>query len=231
MQFGLKGRHVAILAADGVDDAQVNEPRQALADAGMVADVLASRGGEVRTGSGGALGVSRTFDLCHAADYDALVIPGGERGVETLLGEQRALQFVREFMAADKPVAAIAEGVRLLIAADAVAGRAIVAANPELADQLRRAGAKVVEAPLHVDEKLITAQGGALADLTPALVQEFANRVDEARVDELSQQSFPASDPPPGPVAVGGEGASTALHLDPEGPSRGRASGQPDARP
>jgi hypothetical protein len=59
-----------------------------------------------------------------------------------------------------------------------------------------------------------------LADLQAAIVREFANRVDEARVDQLSEQSFPASDPPPGPVAVGGEGASETLHLDPARPER-----------
>jgi hypothetical protein len=145
--------------------------------------------------------------------------------------EQRAIQFVREFMAADKPVAAIADGVRLLIAADTVAGRAI-AATPELASDVRSAGGEVVDAPIHVDEKLVTARaGGDLHELTAAIVREFANRVDEARVDELSEQSFPASDPPPGPVAVGGEGASATLHLDPRAARTDRGSSDDRPRP
>ena len=215
MDFGLKGHHVAILAADGVDGAQVRGPRAALAEAGAVPEVVAARAGEVSPTTGEAVAVDRTFDACHAADYDALVIPGGRAATEALGREERALQLVREFMAADKPVAAIGDGVRLLVAADAVAGRSI-AAPRELADAIRDAGGEVVERALYVDEKLITARDVSdVRELSATILREFSNRVDEARVDELSEQSFPASDPPPGPVAVGGEGASTALHLDP----------------
>jgi protease I len=230
MEFGLKGRHVAILAADGVDGGQLAGLRKVLGDAGVVADVLALRGGEVRAARGEPIVVDRTFDVCHAADFDALVIPGGREGVEPLRADARAIQFVKEFMAADKPVAAVGEGVALLVAADAVAGRA-VAAKPELADEVRRAGGDIVDAAMHVDEKLITSRGaGDLDDLNSAILREFANRVDEARVDQLSEQSFPASDPPPGPVAVGGEGASTALHLKPPS-GAARDSADPGSRP
>jgi protease I len=231
MEFGLKGHRVAILAADGVDEAQVNGPRTALADAGALADVVAVRSGAVTATSGGTVSVDRAFDACHAADYEALVIPGGAAAVDALRRDERALQFVREFMAADKPVAAIGEGVGLLVEADAVAGRSI-AASGELADEVRRAGAQVVDRPLAVDERLITARdaGADPAALGATILREFANRVDEARVDELSAQSFPASDPPPGPVAVGGEGASTALHLDPRGSDGGARASEGDAR-
>jgi protease I len=219
MEFGLKGRHVAILSADGVDAAQLNSPRKALTDAGVVADVVAARSGAIRTAGGESIAVDRTFDVCHASDYDALVIPGGARSAEALREDKGALQFVREFMVADKPVAAIGEGVRLLVAADAVAGRA-VAGEGILGDDVTRAGGQLVDAPLHVDERLITSRrGGDLNVLNAAILREFANRVDEARVDQLSEQSFPASDPPPGPVAVGGGGASTELHLDPRRPA------------
>jgi protease I len=224
MELGLNGRHVAILAADGVDAAEVGAIRGALVDAGAVADVLAARGGNVRGAGGGSVAVDQTFEMCRAADYDALVIPSGPAAVDQLKAERRAVQFVKEFMAGDKPVAAAGDGVRVLIAADAVAGRA-VAAPTDVAGDLRNAGAEVVEAPVHVDEKLITSRGGVLDDFRRAIVREFANRVDEARVDQLSEQSFPASDPPPGPVAVGGEGASTTLHLDPRG-ARGDGGGR-----
>jgi protease I len=223
MEFGLKGRHVAILAADGVDAAQLGGPRQVLGDAGVAADVLATRGGEVRDARGESVVVDRTFEVCHAADYDALVIPGGRAGIEALRGDQRALQFVKEFMAADKPVAAIAEGVRLLVAVDAVAGR-VIATPPDLAGEVRAGGGEIVDTGMHVDEKLITSRGaGDLGELNAAILREFANRVDEARVDQLSEQSFPASDPPPGPSAVGGGGASKTYPGSQGAASRGPA--------
>jgi protease I len=230
MKFGLKGRHVAILAADGIDGEQLDGPRKALGNAGVIADVLAARGGQVRGAAGESVSVDRTLDVSNAADYDALVIPGGRQAMDALGREQRAIQLVKEFMAADKPVAAIGEGVRLLIAADTVAGRAI-AATPEVADEVRQRGGDLVDVPVHVDEKLITSRGGDLRELTAAIVREFANRVDETRVDQLSEQSFPASDPPPGPLSVGGEGASTGQHLDPRGASRDRGSSEGGSRP
>jgi protease I len=229
MEFGLKGRHVAILGADGVDAAQLDAPRKALTDAGVAADVVGARVGAIRAAGGDSVSVDRTFDVCHASDYDALVIPGGAESAEALRKDAKALQFVREFMVADKPVAAIAEGVGLLVAADAVAGRAIAGAG-DLADDIARAGGQLVDSPLNVDEKLITSRrGGDLNVLSAAILREFANRVDEARVDQLSEQSFPASDPPPGPVAVGGEGASTGLHRD--SGVRTEESAPPDGKP
>src|SRR5918998_4000418 len=100
-----------------------------------------------------------------------------------------------------------------ILAADGVAGRSVGRA-PDAAADVLGAGGEVVDAPFHVDEKLITSRGGDLGALNAAILREFANRVDEARVDQLSEQSFPASDPPPGPSAVGGSGASETLHLD-----------------
>jgi protease I len=235
MEFGLKGRHVAILAADGVDGALLGGPRRALDEAGAAVTTVGSRRGPVQVVNGDALRVDETLDVCHAADFDALVIPGGRQATEALAAEQRAVQLVREFMAADKPVAAIGDGVRLLMAADAIAGR-VVAAPAALAADVRRAGGELADAPVHVDEKLLTASGegegqGEPTRLTATMMREFANRVDEARVDQLSEQSFPASDPPPGPVAVGGEGASAARHLDPRPadhePDRGGAEERP----
>jgi protease I len=215
MDLGLKGRHVAILASEGGDGAQVARLRRDLAAAGAIADIVGVRSSDLPEQRGDTLTVERTVDSCHAADFDALVIPSGKAAIEALRAEPRAVHFVREFMAADKPVAAIAEGVSMLVAADAATGRT-VAAGAESADDARSAGAEVVDESVHVDGKLITARDGHDLDkLTEAILREFADRVDEARVDELSEQSFPASDPPPGPVAVGGEGASRTLHLNP----------------
>jgi protease I len=142
MEFGLKGRHVALLAADGTDVVQVNGLRDALREAGAVADVVGARAGRVQGPTDSSLSIERTFDACHAADYEALVIAGGGSGAQSLRADSRALQFVKEFMAADKPVAAVGDGIELLVAADAVAGRTI-AVRSDRANAIRDAGGEV----------------------------------------------------------------------------------------
>jgi protease I len=122
--------------------------------------------------------------------------------------DRAAVQFVREFMLADKPVAAICHGPWLLVEADAVSGRTLTS-WPSLKTDISNAGGRWVDLPVAVDDRLITSRKpDDIPAFNAAIVKEFGNRMDEARVDETSEQSFPASDPPPGPTAIGGEGAA-----------------------
>jgi protease I len=123
--------------------------------------------------------------------------------------EQKAVQFVREFMAADKPVAAICHGPWLLVEADAVAGRKLTS-WPSLKTDISNAGGEWVDEAVCVDGDLITSRK---PDDIPAfnkrILAEFSSQISEREVDRMSEQSFPASDPPPGPAAIGGTGASS----------------------
>ena len=207
MERGLAGKRVAVLAADGVSSVEATAPRRALETAGATVHIVATGADPVRVDGGDALSVDCALDGCHAADFDGLIVLGGANAT-ALAKEQRALQLVREFMLVDKPVAVVGRGAEVLVAADAVAGRRI-ATGVELRDQVAGAGGRWSDAPVVVDERLITARADAdLTHFTRAIVKEFAERIDERRVDEVSEASFPASDPPPGPSAIGGEGAA-----------------------
>lgn len=212
MELGLKGKKVAILATDGVEQVELVEPRQALDEAGAETHLVSPKAGEIQAfhhhDKGDRFPVDCTLEEAHAAGYAALFLPGGVASPDALRLEAKAVQFVREFMAADKPVAAICHGPWLLVEADVLAGRTITS-WPSLRTDVQNAGGAWVDEPVHVDEKLITSRKpDDLPQFNAAIVREFGNRIDEARVDQLSEQSFPASDPPPGPMAVGGEGAS-----------------------
>lgn len=203
MEFGLKGHRIAIVATDGVEQVELVEPRKALDSAGALTEIVAPKAGTVQAfnhrDKGEAFPVDAVLGQVHAARYDALFIPGGATSADSLRRDSHAVQFVREFMVGDKPVAAICHGACLLVEADAVAGRTLTSA-PTLQAEIRDAKGEWVDREVVVDDKLITSRKPAdLPAFNAAIVREFGNRLDEAKVDSLSEQSFPASDPPPSP--------------------------------
>lgn len=206
MDFGLKGRRVAILATDGVEQVELVEPRKALDAAGAITQLVAPKAGKIQAyhhlEAADAFEVDATLDEANASQFDALFMPGGVANPDALRTDKRAVQFVREFMVSDKPVAAICHAAWMLVEADAVAGRTLTS-WPSLQTDIRNAKGDWVDRDVVVDEKLVTSRKpDDLPAFNKAIVREFANRLDEARVDELSEQSFPASDPPPGPAAI-----------------------------
>jgi hypothetical protein len=141
-----------------------------------------------------------SFENAHPSSFAGLVLLDSAPDA----GGVKAVQAVREFMVADKPVAAIGKGVSLHIAADAVPGRSI-AAPSELQDDVKDVGGSLAGAPIHADENLITAR--SMKDLhlfLDRVARGFAARAEERLIDQVSEQSFPASDPPPGPGTIGG---------------------------
>ena len=112
----IKTRKVAILAADGVDDAALDRMKKALIAAGAQVKVIAPRLGMLR---GVKTEVAIDFSLLTAGSvlFDAVYIPGGEQSIETLKGDAKALTFVKEAYLHCKPIAATDAGIDLLLAA------------------------------------------------------------------------------------------------------------------
>ena len=212
MELGLKGHKVAILATDGVEQVELVEPRKALDAAGAVTHLISPKEGAIQgmnhDEKADMLPVDRTLAQAHPSEYDALLLPGGVANPDALRMDPAAVQFVREFMLSEKPVAAICHGPWLLVEADAVSGRTLTS-WPSLKTDIRNAGGQWVDQTVSIDERLITSRKPAdIPAFSAAIVKEFGNRFDEARVDDVSEQSFPASDPPPNPTSIGGEGAT-----------------------
>jgi protease I len=90
-----------------------------------------------------------------------------------------------------------------------VAGRTLTS-WPSLQTDIRNAGGEWVDEKVRIDDRLITSRKPAdLPDFCQAIVREFASAIEVTeRLDQIGEQSFPASDPPPGPSAIGGEGAA-----------------------
>src|SRR3712207_2772516 len=104
----LNGRRVAILAADGVERVELEQPRRALDDAGARTDVVSIKSGEILARNqdledAGTFGVDRLVGAASIDDYDALLLPGGTVNPDKLRMEPPAVQFVRDFVQSGKP--------------------------------------------------------------------------------------------------------------------------------
>src|SRR4051794_16975017 len=111
MNPGLRGKKVAILATDGVEQSELEGPRAALDEAGAHTVLISLAAGEIQSmqhdEKGARIPVDLVVDQAHAADYAGLVLPGGVANPDRLRTNAKAVQLVREFMVNDKPVAAI----------------------------------------------------------------------------------------------------------------------------
>ena len=111
----VKTRKVAILAANGVDAAQLNGMKTALTEAGALTE-LVSPLPLVTASDGTDLKVDKTLLTCASVLYDAVFVPGGKESAATLAADGDAVHFVNEAFKHCKAIAATGEGVDVLLA-------------------------------------------------------------------------------------------------------------------
>jgi catalase len=126
----VKGRKVAILAADGVDAAQVTAMQAALRKAGAVPELIGPHLGPLPGANSTALQPDKSLLTVASVMYDAVYVPGGAQSVAALQGSGDALHFVNEAFKHCKAIAASGEGVDLLLASD-IAGPSSNGHTPE----------------------------------------------------------------------------------------------------
>lgn len=207
MPSPLAGRKVAFLATDGVEQVEFTAPWNALKQAGADLVLLSDKSGEIQAMNhdekGEKFRVGGEVSNASAWDFDALVLPGGVANADKLRTNKDAVNFVRQFMESDKPVAAICHGPWLLVEADALRGRTITS-WPSLQTDIKNAGGAWVDKQVQLDQKLLTSRKpDDLPAFCAQLVELLSNAIDERRLDKMVEQSFPASDPLPGPIALG----------------------------
>jgi len=177
----LAGKKVAILAADGFEQVEMTEPRRALETAGARTSLVSPATGDVQgmrhADKADRFPVDVKLDEARAQDFDALLLPGGVANPDRLRTLPNAVSFVRAFVDAGKPVAAICHAPWLLIEADAVRGRSVTS-WPSLKTDLVNAGARWVDQEVATDNGLVTSRK---PDDIPAfnrkMIEEFAEGV------------------------------------------------------
>jgi protease I len=186
MSDRLQGKKIAFLAAnEGVEQVELTEPLQAVREAGAEAELLAPEAGEVQAfnhlDKGDTFQVDRAVGDADAKEYDGLVLPGGVANPDVLRTEPQALEFVRGFFAAGKPVGVICHGPWTLIDAGVAAGRTLTS-WPSLETDLRNAGANWVDEEVHVDQGLVSSRKpDDLEAFNAKIVEEFAEGVHEGQ--------------------------------------------------
>jgi protease I len=191
MSDQLHGKRIAFLVAnEGVEQVELTEPLKAVREAGAEADLLAPEAGEAQAfnhlDKGDRFPVDKAVADADAGDYDGLVLPGGVANPDQLRTEGEAVEFVRSFFAAGKPVGVICHGPWTLIEADVVRGRTLTS-WPSLQTDLRNAGAEWVDEEVHVDAGLVTSRKPEdLQAFSAKIVEEFAEGAHEGQRDSVT---------------------------------------------
>ncbi len=157
----LQGKRVAILATDGFEQAELLEPRKALEDAGATTMVISPKSGKIKgwnhTDWGNEVPVDVELRAAKSDDFHALLLPGGVMNPDHLRMDAAAVKFVKHFVDAGKPIAAICHGPWTLIEAGGV-GRHTLTSWPSIKTDLKNAGAIWVDREVVSDGNLVTSR-------------------------------------------------------------------------
>lgn len=169
----LSNRKVAVLATNGFDDAEMAGPVAATREAGGEVTIIAPAAGVIEGKKGSIIEVDLVASEASAADFDALLLPGGTSNADKLRMDEGAVNFVREIFAAEKPTGVICHGGWILTDAEVLQGRTLTS-FASIKTDLRNAGATWVDEEVHNDNGLVSSRTPAdLPAYNAAILREF----------------------------------------------------------
>ncbi|MDQ4132059.1 MAG: type 1 glutamine amidotransferase [Actinomycetota bacterium] len=197
----LKGRTVAVLAADGFEKVELTTPVRALRRAGATVEIVSIAGGRIRGLNmhepAKRVGVDRVLAEANAARYDALVIPGGFISPDLLRQSAEARAFVRDFDQARKPIATLCHGPWLLASAGLLRGRTVTS-WPGIRDDMVNGGAVWLDRDVVRDGNWVTSRGPQdLPTFVPVMRDLFTETAPASRSARAPAQSDPQATKPP----------------------------------
>lgn len=202
----LKGRRIAILAADGVEKIELTMPMKTLQAKGAEVDVVSLHSGSIRAVNldepASTITVSRTLDEADPAEYDGLLIPGGFISPDLLRQSAAAREFVRAFDAERKPIATLCHGPWLLASAGLTQGRTMTS-WPGIRDDMVNAGATWRDEKVVRDGNWVSSRGPQdLAPFMRAMVELFAQGAPIPHGMPSLSYSDPQRESPPSLVSM-----------------------------
>lgn len=161
MEKKLTGKKVAIVMTNGFEQAEFEEPFKTLKDEGADVKVISLKKEKIKAWDkkdwGKEVEVDLAIEEANSADYDALVLPGGVMNPDALRTNNNVVEFVKDFIRADKPIAAICHGPWTLIETGMIKGRTMTSYK-SLKTDLTNAGVNWVDQEVVVDEGLVTSR-------------------------------------------------------------------------
>jgi len=145
----LKGQRIAFMVSnEGAEQVELTKPWDAVKQAGGQPELISPKAGKAQAfnhlDKGDTFPVDRTTDEIRVEDYDGLVLPGGVANPDQLRTNEPAVQFIKAFVEAGKPVAVICHGPWTLVEADVVRGRTLTS-WPSVQTDIRNAGGTWVD--------------------------------------------------------------------------------------
>jgi protease I len=187
----LANKKIAILVTDGFEQVEFTKPKAALEDAGAEVTVVSLDTGKIQgmqhDEPGDKFPVDLALDDAQAEDYDGLMMPGGLMNPDSLRQEEKALDFVRAFFTAGKPVAAICHAPWILIDAGVVKGRRLTS-WPGIKTDVRNAGGEWVDEQVVCDQGLVTSRKPAdIPAFNEKMIEEFGEGRHSQQAEKTEQ--------------------------------------------
>lgn len=181
----LSGLNIAVLLSDGFEQVEFTKPREALEQQGALIKVISDRHGKVQGfhhhQPGDQFDIDLAFGEADPKDFDAVLLPGGEKNGDRMRNIADAQRFLREINADGKPIAAICHGGWILTTAGIAEGRTLTS-WPGLQEDFRKAGSNWVDREVVVDGTLVTSRKpDDIPAFNQAIRDVLAQRLDAGR--------------------------------------------------